>query len=141
MSCGVGHRLGWDLALLWLWRRLAAVALIWPLALELPHVTGVGLKSKKKKKIIKDKYSNSLEEWRAWKIFVLFSAIFPTPTQFLAHHSCPINICTVKFLLNGRAVMLSLMIHEIKTEWNQYRNSQKKTEDQVKKSTYRKFDI
>ena len=29
ISCSVGHRLGLDLALLWLWRRLAAAALIW----------------------------------------------------------------------------------------------------------------
>ena len=32
MSCGVGRRQGSDLALLWLWHRLAAVALIRPLA-------------------------------------------------------------------------------------------------------------
>ena len=30
VSCGVGHRGGLDLALLWLWRRPAAVALISP---------------------------------------------------------------------------------------------------------------
>ena len=28
VSCGVGCRRGWDLALLWLWRRPAATALI-----------------------------------------------------------------------------------------------------------------
>ena len=32
MSCGVGHRHGSDLVLLWLWRRPAATALIRPLA-------------------------------------------------------------------------------------------------------------
>ena len=32
MSCGVGHRYGLDLAFLWLWHRLAAAALIQPLA-------------------------------------------------------------------------------------------------------------
>ena len=36
MSCGVGHRRGSDLALLWLWCRLAAAALIQSLAWELP---------------------------------------------------------------------------------------------------------
>ena len=30
MSCGVGHRHGWDLALLWLWRGPAATAQIRP---------------------------------------------------------------------------------------------------------------
>ena len=29
MSCGVGRRCGFDLALLWLWCRLAAGAVIW----------------------------------------------------------------------------------------------------------------
>ena len=41
-----------DLALLWLWRRPVAVALIRPLAWELPYATGVSLKSKKGKEII-----------------------------------------------------------------------------------------
>ena len=50
MSCGVGCRCGSDLALLWLWHRLAAVALIRPLAWEPPHVSGVALKSKNKTK-------------------------------------------------------------------------------------------
>ena len=48
MSCGVGHRCGSDLALLWLWCRLAAPALIRPLAWEPPYATGAALKSKKK---------------------------------------------------------------------------------------------
>ena len=54
MSCGVGRRHGSDLALLWLWCRLAAVALIRPLAWEPPHAVGAALKgekTKKKKKI------------------------------------------------------------------------------------------
>ena len=37
-------------ALLWLWYRMAAIALIRPLAWELPHATGTVLKKKKKKK-------------------------------------------------------------------------------------------
>ena len=46
MSCGVGCRCGSDLALLWLWLRLAAVALIGPLAWEPPYALGVALKKK-----------------------------------------------------------------------------------------------
>ena len=38
VSCGVGHRCGSDLAWLWLWLRLAVVALIGPLAREPPYV-------------------------------------------------------------------------------------------------------
>ena len=48
VSCGVGHRDGSDLMLLWLWCRPAAVALIGPLAREPPYTWGVCLKSKKK---------------------------------------------------------------------------------------------
>ena len=50
MSCGVDHRRGLDLALLWLWGRTAAVAPIGPLAWEPPYAAGATLKSQKKKK-------------------------------------------------------------------------------------------
>ena len=46
MSCGVGHRCGSDLALLWLWCRQAAVAPIQPLAWEPPYAAGMALKRK-----------------------------------------------------------------------------------------------
>ena len=41
---------GLDLALLWLWCRPAAEALIQPLAWEFPYATGTALKTKRKKK-------------------------------------------------------------------------------------------
>ena len=47
MSCGVGHRCGLDRALLWLWYRLAAIALIQPLAWEPLYTTDVALKRQK----------------------------------------------------------------------------------------------
>ena len=50
MSCGVGLRHGSNRVLLWLWFRLAAVALIQPLAWEPPYAISAALKSKKKKK-------------------------------------------------------------------------------------------
>ena len=49
MSCGVGRRHGSDMVLLWLWRSLAAVAPIRPLAWEPLYAMGVALKSKKNK--------------------------------------------------------------------------------------------
>ena len=52
MSCGVDRRGGSDPALLWVWRRPAAAALIQPLAWELPCAKGVALKKKKRKKKI-----------------------------------------------------------------------------------------
>ena len=50
MSWGVGCRLGSDLALLWLWRRLAATDWIRPLAWESPCAAGMALEKTKKKK-------------------------------------------------------------------------------------------
>ena len=50
MSCGVGCRCGLDPALLWLWRRLVATALIKPLVWEPPYTAGAALKKTKKKK-------------------------------------------------------------------------------------------
>ena len=44
MSCGVGRRLGLDLALLWLWCRPPATSHIRPLAWEPPYASGVALK-------------------------------------------------------------------------------------------------
>ena len=49
MSCVVGCRHGLDPALLWLWRRPAAAALIQPLAWEPPYATGEALKRQTKK--------------------------------------------------------------------------------------------
>ena len=48
MSCDDGHRHGLDLVWLWLWRRLAAAALIQSLAWECPYDMGVALTRKKK---------------------------------------------------------------------------------------------
>ena len=48
--CGVGRRCSLDAALLWLWRRPAAVGSIGPLAWEPPCALSAVLKKKKKKK-------------------------------------------------------------------------------------------
>jgi len=55
VSCGVDHRCGSDLALLWLWRRWAAVAPNKPLTWEHLYAAGSALKTKKKKKKKKKK--------------------------------------------------------------------------------------
>ena len=53
MNWGVGCRCGSDLALLWLGRRPAAMALIRPLAWEPPYAVDVALKKKTEDKKIK----------------------------------------------------------------------------------------
>ena len=50
MSCGVGRRHSSDSVLLWLWCKLAAAALIQPLAWEHPYAVGAALQRPKKKK-------------------------------------------------------------------------------------------
>ena len=61
LSCGVGRRLGSDPQLLWLWCRLAARALIRPLAWEPPYAVGTALEKterQKDKKAKKQKQKN-----------------------------------------------------------------------------------
>ena len=83
MSCGVGHRLRLDLALLWLWHRLVAVAPIRPLAWEPPYAAGVALKGqktkkekeKKKKKRKKKKnyqFQGSMRQYQKVLLFMIF---------------------------------------------------------------------
>ena len=54
MSCGVGHRCGLDQVLPWLWCRLAAAALILPLAWEPPYL-GVALKIRGRKDTVEER--------------------------------------------------------------------------------------
>ena len=60
MSCGVGCRHDSDPVLLWLWRRLVAIAPIRPLAWEPPcaaeRAKEIAKRQKEKKKIITSKY-------------------------------------------------------------------------------------
>ena len=51
MSCGIGHKRGLDLALLWLWLRPATAAQIRSLAWEPPYAMGVALERQNKIKI------------------------------------------------------------------------------------------
>ena len=50
MSCGIGHRHGSDLVLLWLWLSPAATVPIRPLAWEPPYAADVALKGQRDKK-------------------------------------------------------------------------------------------
>ena len=50
MTCGVGHRRGLELALLWLWYRPAATAPIRPLAWEPPYAAGAAREEAKRQK-------------------------------------------------------------------------------------------
>ena len=52
MCCGLGRRCSLDLALLWLWNRLAAATPIQSLDQMSPYATSAALKRKEKKKKI-----------------------------------------------------------------------------------------
>ena len=62
MSCGVGCRRGLDHMLLWLWCRLAAAALITPLAWEPPYAEGAALEKAKRQK---KEQAPDLSQWMA----------------------------------------------------------------------------
>ena len=64
MSCGVGFRRGLYLALLWLWYRPVATALIRPLAWEPPYAVGLALKrqNKQTKSDLKESAIESVQE-------------------------------------------------------------------------------
>ena len=71
VSCGIGRRHGSDHAFLWLWLRLAAVALIEPLVWEPPYAAGEALKKKKKKKKREHILFHS-SHWQRLKISMIF---------------------------------------------------------------------
>ena len=84
MSCGVGGRCSWDLTSLWLWCRLAAVALIRPtssLGTSLCYV-GVALKRQRQKQTNKQKesliyYHGQEEPKETWGLNVNYSGWDP----------------------------------------------------------------
>jgi len=59
VSCGGGHRCGLDPALLWLWCKLAATALIRPVAWEPPYAAGAALEKAQRQKKKKKKSKNT----------------------------------------------------------------------------------
>ena len=63
LSCGVGRRCCSDLALLWLWRRPAALALVRPLAWEPPNAAGAALKGQKINKQTNKRTTRGLPVW------------------------------------------------------------------------------
>ena len=62
MSCGVGYRSSLDPALLWLWHRPEATALIQPIAWEAPYATGAALEKAKRQKDKKKKKERKKEK-------------------------------------------------------------------------------
>ena len=71
MSSDIGHRCVLDPALLWLWWRLATVALISPLTRELPSALGAAVKKKKKKRE-REREKEKIKEEKRW----VFSQFF-----------------------------------------------------------------
>ena len=77
MSYGVCRRRGLDTMLLWLWSRLVATVLLWPLAWEPPYATGAALeKAKDQKKITRILAEKETSKCTLWFI----------PFQELSHH-------------------------------------------------------
>ena len=85
MGYGVGHRGGSDLLWLWLWRRLAAVAMIPPLPWELPYAMGETLK-KKKEELIPERGSSQRQP-RPFEEGSLFDHLYKLVESFLTSSS------------------------------------------------------
>ena len=66
MGYGVGRRRSSDPALLWLWCRLAAAALLGPLAWEPPCATGAALKSLVITAFLVSKLGPATEDYCCW---------------------------------------------------------------------------
>ena len=81
MSCGIGHRHGSDLVLLWLWCRPAAVAPFRPLAWELLYAVGAALKSKKKKKRERERERTKTPKWGSTRHVTKTTPLPPSPTR------------------------------------------------------------
>ena len=117
VGCGVGHRRGSDLALLWLWCRPAAAAPI--RALEFPYAVGAALKNKKtKQKTLIQVYAllqdtsrglesppragrnlqNILAFWLTWPNMVVFVPGERTLT-WLLYYACCCKCCSQPLLL------------------------------------------
>ena len=97
MSCGVGHRLGSDPSLLWLWCRLAATApLIQPLAWDLTYALGVALKKKKDTcmvtVILYKIIIVSLCEWVYLRVFVYVIGNFHVFIVWIHARECAVEI-------------------------------------------------
>ena len=69
MSCGVNCRHGLDLALLWLWSRLAATALIRPLAWGPPYAASAALE-KAERQNNNNNNNNKVENYQSVTITV-----------------------------------------------------------------------
>ena len=95
MSCGVGCGCGSDLALLWLWHRLAVTAPIQPLAWVLPYTAGVVLKKTKDK--LKKKFTMKSGSFPFCLILCSLFIQFYIPFSFL---SCQLLDCLRFFSLN-----------------------------------------
>ena len=109
MNCGVGRRRGSDLVLLWLWRRLAAIAPIRPLAWEPPYAAGAPLekaKRQKKKKPILINNSECLILFWSYtniyydsKLFLAYTYVFLCGIEKLEMKEC-MSLCKINFVLN-----------------------------------------
>ena len=107
VSAGVDHRCSSALALLWLWCRPAAPALIQPLAWEPPYAVGAGLTKTKQTDKIKSSFlisifSTSLISTMTLEQRIFLSCVYTVPLHgrlFLFFHSVHLHFDSYNFLL------------------------------------------
>jgi len=131
VSCGVGHRRSLDPALLWLWCRLAAVALIRLLSWELPYAVGLVPKKQKQNKknkkypknisfpkILVDTIDYLLYDAHLTDYFIWFSLILAklwvTITPSLNRQTQSIKPKTLKFVSDGVRIWINFCLWTLK---------------------------
>ena len=98
-GCSIDRRGGSELALLWLWCRLAAEAPIQPLTWESPYAPGAPLKKAKKKKKSDDRTCDSLFLKSLFYSIVLFVILMP------GHHDLIYYSFTIVFKFSNIIVL------------------------------------
>ena len=115
LSCGVGHRRNTDSTLLWLWYRLAAAALIRPLAWEPLYGAGVALKKikrpKKKKKSVYN-ISPCLENNHNTTLKVQCVLMFNSVNVLLHHWKMLNDVGLLLIVADRRKFSLKISIHD-----------------------------
>ena len=125
MSCGIGHRHGSDLGLLWLWLWLwlAATAPIWPLAEPL-YAAGVALGKKKKDQ--KKKKKLFLLKLRIRERYLSLKESVSLRMYFGKH--CPMRLIPNSYGVESALfkIIFSTLKREIKNNREKTKQNQKK---------------